>query len=158
VFSGKTELPAYIRVTQADGKQAWSSPIYLITWRRCWSLVGVKTWDYRTAPLIAASPRSADITRAKWRLVGQCQLDAWGRVSFLTAPVSIPRRIDDSNYSLAAGMDVDVPDFDDLLTAPSITLEADQEHVNEYLHAPRPRPRLPFALRALIDEIPIGDR
>src|ERR1700738_5438083 len=43
---------------------------------------------------------------------GDCHRpDAWGRVSFLT----IPRRIDDSNHSLAAGMDVDVPDFDGLL-------------------------------------------
>jgi hypothetical protein len=29
-FSGKTDLPVYVRVTQADGNQAWSSPIYLI--------------------------------------------------------------------------------------------------------------------------------
>ena len=29
-FSGDTDLPVYLRVTQADGHQAWSSPIYLI--------------------------------------------------------------------------------------------------------------------------------
>ena len=29
-FSGRTDLPVYLRVTQADGHQAWSSPIYLI--------------------------------------------------------------------------------------------------------------------------------
>jgi hypothetical protein len=29
-FSGGAELPVYLRVTQADGHQAWSSPIYLI--------------------------------------------------------------------------------------------------------------------------------
>ena len=29
-FSGKADLPIYVRVTQADGNQAWSSPIYLI--------------------------------------------------------------------------------------------------------------------------------
>src|SRR5215510_14741807 len=29
-FSGGTDLPVYLRVTQADGHQAWSSPIYLI--------------------------------------------------------------------------------------------------------------------------------
>jgi len=29
-FSGSTDLPVYLRVTQADGHQAWSSPIYLI--------------------------------------------------------------------------------------------------------------------------------
>jgi hypothetical protein len=28
--SGSTDLPVYIRVTQADGNQAWTSPIYLI--------------------------------------------------------------------------------------------------------------------------------
>jgi hypothetical protein len=28
--SGATDLPIYVRVTQADGHQAWSSPIYLI--------------------------------------------------------------------------------------------------------------------------------
>jgi hypothetical protein len=31
VFSGSADLPVYVRVTQADGNQAWSSPIYLIT-------------------------------------------------------------------------------------------------------------------------------
>jgi Protein of unknown function (DUF3604) len=30
LFSGRTDLPVYVRVTQADGHQAWSSPIYLI--------------------------------------------------------------------------------------------------------------------------------
>jgi hypothetical protein len=30
VFSGGPDLPVYLRVTQADGNQAWSSPIYLI--------------------------------------------------------------------------------------------------------------------------------
>ncbi len=30
VFSGSADLPVYLRVTQADGHQAWSSPIYLI--------------------------------------------------------------------------------------------------------------------------------
>lgn len=30
-FSGRADLPVYIRVTQADGHQAWSSPIYLIS-------------------------------------------------------------------------------------------------------------------------------
>ena len=29
-FSGGADLPVYIRVTQADGNQAWSSPIYLV--------------------------------------------------------------------------------------------------------------------------------
>jgi hypothetical protein len=29
-FSGNMDLPVYLRVTQADGHQAWSSPIYLI--------------------------------------------------------------------------------------------------------------------------------
>ena len=29
-FSGSADLPVYVRVTQADGNQAWSSPIYLI--------------------------------------------------------------------------------------------------------------------------------
>ena len=60
-----------------------------------------------------------------WPIEGHCWVSAcaWGRVLFLTTPFSIPRRIDDSNHSLAAGMYVDVPDFDDLPTAPSITLE-----------------------------------
>lgn len=29
-FTGPGDLPVYVRVTQADGNQAWSSPIYLI--------------------------------------------------------------------------------------------------------------------------------
>jgi hypothetical protein len=29
-FSGGRDLPVYLRVTQADGHQAWTSPIYLI--------------------------------------------------------------------------------------------------------------------------------
>jgi hypothetical protein len=29
-FAGGHDLPVYLRVTQADGHQAWSSPIYLI--------------------------------------------------------------------------------------------------------------------------------
>ncbi|HEX2215462.1 MAG TPA: DUF3604 domain-containing protein, partial [Xanthobacteraceae bacterium] len=29
-FAGAADLPVYVRVTQADGHQAWSSPIYLI--------------------------------------------------------------------------------------------------------------------------------
>ena len=29
-FSGIADLPVYVRVTQADGYQAWTSPIYLI--------------------------------------------------------------------------------------------------------------------------------
>jgi hypothetical protein len=29
-FSGGADLPVYLRVTQTDGHQAWSSPIYLI--------------------------------------------------------------------------------------------------------------------------------
>jgi hypothetical protein len=29
-FSGASDLPVYVRVTQADGHQAWSSPIYLV--------------------------------------------------------------------------------------------------------------------------------
>jgi uncharacterized protein DUF3604 len=29
-FSGGRDLPVYVRVTQADGNQAWSSPVYLI--------------------------------------------------------------------------------------------------------------------------------
>jgi hypothetical protein len=29
-FEGGADLPVYVRVTQADGHQAWSSPIYLI--------------------------------------------------------------------------------------------------------------------------------
>ena len=28
--SGSADLPVYVRVTQADGNQAWTSPIYLI--------------------------------------------------------------------------------------------------------------------------------
>jgi hypothetical protein len=28
--SGSADLPVFIRVTQADGHQAWTSPIYLI--------------------------------------------------------------------------------------------------------------------------------
>jgi hypothetical protein len=30
VYNGGADLPVYVRVTQADGHQAWSSPIYLI--------------------------------------------------------------------------------------------------------------------------------
>jgi Protein of unknown function (DUF3604) len=30
-FTGGADLPVYVRVTQADGHQAWSSPIYLIS-------------------------------------------------------------------------------------------------------------------------------
>ena len=30
VFKGGSDLPVYVRVTQADGHQAWSSPIYLV--------------------------------------------------------------------------------------------------------------------------------
>jgi hypothetical protein len=30
MFSGSADLPVYLRVTQSDGHQAWSSPIYLI--------------------------------------------------------------------------------------------------------------------------------
>jgi hypothetical protein len=29
-FSGGRDLPVYLRVTQADGHQAWTSPIYLV--------------------------------------------------------------------------------------------------------------------------------
>ena len=29
-YSGKADIPVYLRVTQADGHQAWTSPIYLI--------------------------------------------------------------------------------------------------------------------------------
>ena len=29
-FSGGADVPVYVRVTQSDGHQAWSSPIYLI--------------------------------------------------------------------------------------------------------------------------------
>jgi hypothetical protein len=29
-YGGGVDLPVYIRVTQADGNQAWTSPIYLI--------------------------------------------------------------------------------------------------------------------------------
>ena len=29
-FSGRADLPVWLRVTQADGNQAWTSPIYLI--------------------------------------------------------------------------------------------------------------------------------
>jgi hypothetical protein len=29
-FKGGADLPIYVRLTQADGHQAWSSPIYLI--------------------------------------------------------------------------------------------------------------------------------
>jgi hypothetical protein len=28
--SGTADMPVYLRVTQADGHQAWTSPIYLI--------------------------------------------------------------------------------------------------------------------------------
>ncbi len=30
-FTGPSDLPVYVRVTQEDGHQAWSSPIYLIS-------------------------------------------------------------------------------------------------------------------------------
>ena len=30
VHAGPADLPVYVRVTQEDGHQAWSSPIYLI--------------------------------------------------------------------------------------------------------------------------------
>jgi hypothetical protein len=53
----------------------------------------------------------------------ECRPDAWGRVSFAATPVSIVGWIDDPHHSLASGMDVDVPNFDCLLIAPSITLE-----------------------------------
>ena len=33
--------------------------------------------------------------------------------------------------------------------------DADQQHVNEGLHAPRPAPRLALTLGALIDEVPV---
>jgi hypothetical protein len=29
-FAGGADLPVYVRVTQSDGHQAWSSPIYLV--------------------------------------------------------------------------------------------------------------------------------
>jgi hypothetical protein len=29
-FPGGADVPVYVRVTQSDGHQAWSSPIYLI--------------------------------------------------------------------------------------------------------------------------------
>jgi hypothetical protein len=29
-FAGGADLPVYLRITQADGNQAWTSPIYLI--------------------------------------------------------------------------------------------------------------------------------
>ena len=29
-FPGGADLPVYVRVTQSEGHQAWSSPIYLI--------------------------------------------------------------------------------------------------------------------------------
>jgi Protein of unknown function (DUF3604) len=34
-FAGPADLPVYVRVTQADGNHAWSSPIYLIGAPRC---------------------------------------------------------------------------------------------------------------------------
>ena len=46
-----------------------------------------------------------------------------GRVSFAATPVSILGRIYDPDHSLASGMYVDVPHFDRLLIAPSITLK-----------------------------------
>jgi hypothetical protein len=52
-----------------------------------------------------------------------CWPNAWGRVSFLTTPLSIAGWIDDPDHSLTSGMDVDVPHFDCLLIAPSITVE-----------------------------------
>ena len=30
MFAGGADLPVYLRVTQSDGNQAWTSPIYLI--------------------------------------------------------------------------------------------------------------------------------
>jgi len=30
-YGGGADLPVYIRVTQADGNQAWTSPIYLVS-------------------------------------------------------------------------------------------------------------------------------
>jgi hypothetical protein len=44
-------------------------------------------------------------------------------VSFLTTPLSIAGWIDDPDHSLTSGMYVDVPDFDCLLIAPSVTVE-----------------------------------
>jgi hypothetical protein len=44
-------------------------------------------------------------------------------VSFLTTPLSIAGWIDDPDHSLTSGMYVDVPNFDCLLIAPSITVE-----------------------------------
>jgi hypothetical protein len=45
-------------------------------------------------------------------------------VSFLTTPLSIAGWIDDPDHSpLTSGMDVNVPNFDCLLIAPSITVE-----------------------------------
>jgi hypothetical protein len=29
-FTGGSDVPVYVRITQGDGHQAWSSPIYLI--------------------------------------------------------------------------------------------------------------------------------
>jgi hypothetical protein len=29
-FTGGSDVPVYVRITQSDGHQAWSSPIYLI--------------------------------------------------------------------------------------------------------------------------------
>ena len=44
-------------------------------------------------------------------------------MSFLTTPLSISRWIYDPDHSLAAGMYVDVPDFDRLLVAALITVK-----------------------------------
>jgi hypothetical protein len=52
-----------------------------------------------------------------------CRPDAWGRVSFLTTPVSIVGWIYDPNHFLTAGMYVDVPHLDCLLVAAPITVE-----------------------------------
>ena len=76
---------------------------------------------------------SAPHTGGLWpnsRAAARYRPDAWGRVSFLTTPLSIVAGwIDDTDHSLASGMYVDVPDFHCLLVAPLKTVEGlDEGH------------------------------
>ena len=57
------------------------------------------------------------------RAVVLCRPDAWGRVSFAAAPLSIVGWIYNPDHSLPPGMYVDVPHLDCLLVAAPITVE-----------------------------------
>jgi hypothetical protein len=45
-------------------------------------------------------------------------------VSFLRSPLSVSGRVDDPDHSLAAGVDMNMPDFDRLLIASPIALDS----------------------------------